>query len=306
MFQRSYIGNENAPGVVIQTENTPEELMYNNPRASVKEVFELIMSDLNTAIPLLAGTSRSDKSQINQDVAYGLRARANLVMGNWQAAADDALSALSGGYTPYTLEDLTEPQFYDSGDKSWIFANVINETNDVVASGILNWPSHLSSFTGNGYSTLVGQFRAINQNLWAQIPDTDIRKGWWIDENLKSPLTEGKTIDYKGKPYPVEDYYGYFPYTNVKFGASKGIINNAVNASDWAVMRAEEMILIQAEALGMAGRVAEGKQILENFIQTYRDPSYKCTAGSSTELQDEVWFQRRVELWEKVLRCLTF
>lgn len=41
----------------------------------------------------------------------------------------------------------------------------------------------------------------------------------------------------------------------------------------------------------------DGKSVLENFVKTYRDPAYVCTAASGTELQDEIWFQRRIELW---------
>ncbi|WP_244964554.1 RagB/SusD family nutrient uptake outer membrane protein [Phocaeicola sartorii] len=36
---------------------------------------------------------------------------------------------------------------------------------------------------------------------------------------------------------------------------------------------------------------------MENFVKNYRDPSYVCSASSAEALQDEIWFQRRVELW---------
>jgi hypothetical protein len=61
-------------------------------------------------------------------------------------------------------------------------------------------------------------------------------------------------------------------------------------------MRVEEMILIQAEGLAKSGNEAQAKSILENFVKTYRDPSYSADAGGRT-LADEIWFQRRVELW---------
>ena len=61
-------------------------------------------------------------------------------------------------------------------------------------------------------------------------------------------------------------------------------------------MRTEEMILIQAEGLVKSGQVEAGKQMLENFVKSYRDPSYSASAGGRT-LEDEIWFQRRVELW---------
>ena len=57
-----------------------------------------------------------------------------------------------------------------------------------------------------------------------------------------------------------------------------------------------DMKLIEAEALGR-DNLATGKQKLEEFVRQYRDPSYTCTAGSLDAFIDEVWFQRRIELW---------
>ena len=61
-------------------------------------------------------------------------------------------------------------------------------------------------------------------------------------------------------------------------------------------MRVEEMILIQAEATAKAGNETKGREILDNFVKTYRDPDYSSAATGRT-FSDEVWFQRRVELW---------
>ena len=57
------------------------------------------------------------------------------------------------------------------------------------------------------------------------------------------------------------------------------------------------MLLIQAEAKAMGGDVPGGKAILENFVRTYRDPNYTCTATTAEDVQNAVWLQRRVELW---------
>lgn len=62
-------------------------------------------------------------------------------------------------------------------------------------------------------------------------------------------------------------------------------------------MRVEEMILIKAEGLAMSGDLPGAKSVLEGFIRSYRDAEYTCTAASATAMQDEIWFQRRVELW---------
>ena len=57
------------------------------------------------------------------------------------------------------------------------------------------------------------------------------------------------------------------------------------------------MYLIKAEAEAMGGDLAKAKTTLESFVQTYRDPQFKSKAASAEQFQDEVWLQRRMELW---------
>lgn len=309
IYQFSYKGHEDAAGVPIVTEKTAEAEANNNPRAAVKDVYKQIMDDLNTAIDYLTD-SRSAKSEINRQVAYGLRARVNLVMQNWSDAAADAKKAAEG-YTPLSKDAAAAPGFNDVSASNWIWGNIVDESNDIVQSGILNFPSMMCSFTGNGYSPTYA-CRMINSKLWKEIPSTDVRKGWWIDENLNSPIINPKYVVHQedeDEDGNVVKYLAVYnqtgdevaditePYTNVKFGAYKNQYGNELNACDIPLMRVEEMILIQAEATAMGGNVEEGKRILEDFVRTYRDPSYTCNASTAEGVQDAVWFQRRVELW---------
>ena len=62
-------------------------------------------------------------------------------------------------------------------------------------------------------------------------------------------------------------------------------------------MRVEEMYLIKAEGEAMSGATAAAKQTLNNFVRTYRDPAYASLATDAKGIQDEIWMQRRVELW---------
>ncbi|WP_251623457.1 RagB/SusD family nutrient uptake outer membrane protein [Odoribacter lunatus] len=308
IYQFTYKGHESAPAVPIVTEDMTGEETANNPRATVQAVYEFIMTDLNEAISLLTN-SRDDKSQINVNVAYGLRARANLLMQNWAAAAADADKALEG-YTPYTIDQVSKPTFNNSTSSAWIWGNIITETNDIVQSGILNFPSHMCSFTGNGYAPgYAGRY--INSKLYDQIPDEDVRKGWWAladpvfekgefagwDFTQKTPHVDWEwAILYKGEYQNIAEWEGWqAPYLNVKFGPYQDIYDNPTNACDFPLMRAEEMILIKAEGLAMSG--GNGKKVLEDFVKEYRNPSYVCTASTPEEIQDEIWFQRRIELW---------
>lgn len=296
-FQFKYKGNEDKPAVPIITE-IPTEDPSNNPRATLEEVYKLIMSDLDAAIIGLKGYDRKAKSEIDQQVAYGLRARANLYMENWQQAADDADKAMAG-YTPYSIEDVSKPGFIDANDPNWMWAIIITPTN--VPDAYPTWPAVLGSFSGDAYSTGVACYKSINSLLFDKIPDTDVRKGWWVDANLHSPNLKNvswgdatgddvATLAIKNVKMP------FVPYTNVKFGQYDHIGNN-INAGDWCIMRVEEMHLIKAEALAMAGNIEAGKTVLNNFVQTYRDPSYAAKATDAASFQDEVWLQRRIELW---------
>jgi hypothetical protein len=299
-YQFTYKGHETAPAVPIVPEDLDAEKAGSNPRATVQEVYDFILADLNEAITLLDGYRRTTKGEIDQSVAYGLRARANLLMQNWADAAADADKALQGyGNTPYTLAGVSKPAFNEISASSWMWGCDVAETNDIVQTGIINFPSHSCSFTGNGYSPgYAGRY--INDHLWQQIPSTDIRKNWWIDEDYTSPNVEntwpGWTATYQGDEYGMADWFGWnAPYLNVKFGPYKDEPDNATNACDFPLMRVEEMILIKAEGLAMSS--GDGKSVLENFVKTYRNPAYICSAGSGTALQDEIWFQRRIELW---------
>ena len=309
LYQFTYKGHEDAAGVPLVTEKTTEAEANNNPRAAVKDVYKQIMDDLNIAIDYLTD-SRSAKSEINRQVAYGLRARVNLVMQNWSDAATDAKKAAEG-YTPLSKDAAAAPGFNDVSASNWIWGNIVDESNDIVQTGILNFPAMMCSFTGNGYSPTYA-CRMINSKLWKEIPSTDVRKGWWIDENLNSPIVNPKYVVHQedeDEDGNVVKYLAVYnqtgdevaditePYTNVKFGAYKNQYGNELNACDIPLMRVEEMILIQAEATAMGGNVEEGKRILENFVRTYRDPSYTCNATTAEGVQDAVWFQRRVELW---------
>lgn len=307
MYQFTYKGHEDALCVPIVKETTTEEDAANNPRATVKEVYDLIIDDLNNAVKLLDGVSRSSHGDIDQHVAYGLRARAELIMQNWKAAAEDAAKAAEG-FTPLSISEAAAPGFNEISASNWIWGMDVNETSDIVQTGILNFPSMMCSFTGNGYSPMYAP-RCINSKLWNEIPSTDVRKGWWLDENLHSPIVNTNFVKDEEDPESGTKYVAVFnksgdevidwtdPYLNVKFGPYQDAYGNETNACDVPLMRVEEMILIQAEATAMSGDVAGGKKILENFVRNYRDPSYTCNATTAKGVQDAVWFQRRVELW---------
>jgi hypothetical protein len=292
LFQATYSETTKAlPCVPIVKDRMPAEKLANNPRASVDSVFTLIMADLNYACDSLEGFVRSDKGYVDQAVAFGLRARANLVMKNWAAAAEDADKALQlSGATPLSISEAGKPGFASNTAHNVLWANIVVETNDIVQTGIVNWPSHMSSFYGDGY-TGVGATRWIASALFDEIADTDVRKGWWLNEDLESPLLDAPGYNAIKADILAQET----PYLNVKFGTGDGSVSGlGAAAADWILMRAEELILIKAEGLARSG--GDGAGTLTAFVQGFRDPSYSI-AAHGLSLEDEIWWQRRVELW---------
>ena len=274
----------------------------NNPRATVKEVWDYIMEDLNYAVENLDG-NRASKDHINKNVALGLRARANLYMGNYAAAAADAEAAMAG-FTPASMAEISTPAFCDLADHNWMWGiNITVELQSIFAYGTCS--SWVSAFSGNAYAAATQNVPSINSMLYDKIPATDLRKNWWLDENLHTPNwadltwvdpTSGNSATGdEMAAFEYDDKMAFLPYNNVKFGQKSGV-GSVVNNNDWPLMRVEEMILIQVEGLAKSGDEARARTILENFVKTYRDPAYSASA-SGLSFADEIWKQRRIELW---------
>lgn len=297
-FQFRYQDHQDSPCVPLVTESTAD--FANNPRATVKQIYDQIIGDLTYAVDNLEGFVRTDKTKIDRQVAYGLRARAYLSMGMYAEAAADAEAAMEG-YTPASISEVSTPAFCSLSEHNWMWGILIEAANLPGNGGLPSWPSQLGSLSATSYTAGVGVYRRINPLLYDKISSTDVRKGWWVDENLSSPLLstvswEGVSGDAIATLEIPNVKVPFDTYTNVKFGMKSGV-GSTVNDCDWCLMRVEEMILTRAEGLAMSGSTSEARTILEDFVKTYRDPSYTCQASDAQGLQDEIWKQRRIELW---------
>src|SRR6185295_16069217 len=90
-------------------------------RSSVKVVYNQINSDLDSAITLLNGFTRSNKSHLNKSVAQGLKARVALTQQDWNTAAQMAAAARNS----YALMDSTEYMsgFNDYKNQEWMWGS---------------------------------------------------------------------------------------------------------------------------------------------------------------------------------------
>lgn len=302
-YQLPYAVAADKPCVPIITETTTGTEFARN---TVKEVYSQILADLDRAEKLLEGYERTSKTFIDQSVVYALRARAQLNMSQWSEAAKNAQKALEAANPslcdgkPYSLAEVSRPTFCDINDHNWLWGQ---RYPDELANGEpTTWASWLSSFGAASYATVGGVFAQINQLLFDKIDTTDVRRGWWVDENIHSKNLEtvvwkngGTTLtgnDIATSEVPMIKAV-YLPYTNVKFGFQQGS-DLSKYGGDWCIIRVEELLLIQAECAAQMGNTAEAQNILNKFITENRNPAYK---QKYSNLIDEIWFQRRVELW---------
>ena len=298
-FQFNYADHKADPCLPLVTEKTLDAAT--NPRASVEDIYKQIIEDLDYACEVLEDYKPANKNMISGAVAYGLRARAHLNMEMWAEAAADADKAITlSGAQPASIAEVSTPSFYDIEDHNWLWGYdmTVDTQNKARYATVCSWTC---SFSAWAYAAGVAAYVHINKLLYDKIPATDVRKGWWLDENLHSPLLE--TISWDGvsgddiATLEIDDVkMAMDAYTNVKFGMYDGI-GSEINSNDFPFMRVEEMYLIKAEGLAKGGNESEGKQVLTDFVKTYRDPAYDISSLTGKALADEIWKQRRIELW---------
>lgn len=263
LFQQTFKGNENKPGVPVYTKAQLE----GKPRGTVQEDYTQIIKDLTDAETLLANKTFTSKVNISVNVVRGLRARVALIMEDWATAASYANKARTG-FTPMSAAQYQQG-FSSITNPEWLWGSLITADQATIYASFF---SHIDVKTG-GYAAL-GTQKKITKALYDQIPATDVRKTGWV-----APGTGNSD----------------FPdYCNLKHH----VPTPGSWAADYIYMRAGEMYLIEAEALARLGGANEAaaRIALETLIKA-RNPTYSAAAFTGAALVNQVLLQRRIELW---------
>lgn len=319
--QKSYAMDKMAETVPLVLETTGLEALAKNPRATNEVMWAQILSDLDKAEERLQDYRRPDVYTPDLSVVYGLKARAYLTMEDW-AKAEEYAKLAQAGYSVMDEKQFTDRSTgFNTPNGSWMFGLIYKDTDENVLAndGDSSWGSQMIleiSSTGCGYAANYGTPKRIDKHLYETIPATDFRKNSFVDfvidgykdndqekaiEALSAYSDEPKGLLTTASSTGSKAVGGLC----VKFRPKGGVHDNQYQAYVVAVpmMRVEEMKLIEAEAAGMQNE-GRGIALLTDFAKT-RDPQFVYgqhkdeTYGSSyaTSFQNEVWWQRRVELW---------
>lgn len=253
------------------------EVSENQGQSTTKEVYDLMIDDLTTAIELLDTYSRSAKYEVNKDVAKGLLAYVYASMGTSEGnnkAKMLAEEVIAAGY-PLTTKEEAVGGFNDYNTPSWIWGVDIDE----------NAGKHLHSWWGQmdifSYSyAYFGDTKSIDSDLYDMIPENDIRK----TQFLNNPSSGWHLAPYNKFYHPARTPRGTGLYTN----------------EDYIYMRVDEMYLLSAEMSAKENATGDAQNRLKDVLALRFDDSadYAYIDGlTGQSLIDEVYLQTRIELW---------
>ncbi|MXN91900.1 RagB/SusD family nutrient uptake outer membrane protein [Flavobacterium sp. Sd200] len=272
LLQRGYDANQPILPFIDGDVNIPSKV-------PASRIYESIVGDLNSAITLLDGYNRDAKHKVNKSVAQGLLAYTYAAMGDYQNArlmADAVIT--TGGFPLTTRAQSAYPGagsgFNDAATASWMWGYDITEA---MGQQLINWWGQMDYYTYSYQSA--GDYKVIDDALYAQIPANDIRKSQFS-------TTAGDT---------------YLMPLNKFFDPARQFQQQYIISTDYIYMRVDEMYLLSAEAAAKSGDEAAAKARLVELLslryataaqaQDYANPL------SGQALQDAIYLQTRIEFW---------
>lgn len=282
--------NGSADGVVLRLDTSTDEM----PLSTMADCYKQIYDDLDEAIRLytesgLAPDSKDNYSP-NIDMAYATYARAALNRQDYATALDKAVKARENH--PLMSNDEYKSGF-NTPNKEWIWSCYGS------ADETLFYYSYFANMAYNSSASMVRNYpRCINKDVYDRIPETDIRRGMFLDPKdytyTKSTGVAGKELTaYARTLYPaIYSTAKVYAYMQFKVSSTTqpgvGHLNN---------FRSAEMYLIEAEANYFLKNEKAAQASLNALTKdSGRDKEYNCTA-TGTALLDEIKLYRKIELF---------
>ena len=178
-------------------------------------------------------------------------------------------------------------------DKEWIWSCYGS------ADETLFYYSYFANMAYNSSASMVRNYpRCINKDVYDRIPETDIRRGMFLDPKdytyTKSTGVAGKELTAYARTLYPDIYSTAKVYAYMQFKVSSttqpgvGHLNN---------FRSAEMYLIEAEANYFLKNEKAAQASLNALTRdSGRDKEYNCTA-TGTALLDEIKLYRKIELF---------
>lgn len=274
-YTKGYNAGESAIPIYVKSQSPAA------PKSTQKEVYDLIIKDLTTAIDYLDGFNRPNKGFVDQSVAKGMLAYVYAAIGQNAEAALLSKEIINNYGYPVTsplqavrmVHQEGSPEsgggFNDLETPSWMWGfdlDVVNELN------LISWWGQIDVFTYSYASS--GAVKGMDLGLYDSMRPDDIRRNQFIMDPPEQNYPGNKFFD------PNRIWDGQLQIT-----------------TDYIYMRADEFHLLAAECLAKLGQDGEAKSILKNYIKNrIEDVSY-IDQLSGSALQKEIYKNTRLEFW---------
>ncbi|BDD01842.1 RagB/SusD family nutrient uptake outer membrane protein [Persicobacter psychrovividus] len=284
VFQQTFVGHENAPGIPVKLTAELEQL----PRAPLTTVYDQIKDDYLEALDLLeektenndqkedevVSVPRKHHSHISHAVVAGLLSRVYLVTNEWEKAHEFADLAISSaqeqGHYVMPAQSYLDG-FNNVYNPAWVWGLAINGAQTTLYASFF---SHIDPFAG-GYATL-GSMKKISATLYAELTTNDVRYNVFADRDYE--------LDAAGNfVWPTQ-------------ATRKFLLKNQAWEGDYVLMRMEELYLNRGEASFHMGDEAAARADLKMLMQN-RLANYSERILSGDQLIEQILLQRRLELW---------
>lgn len=302
--------------VPIVTENTTEDEAKVNPRATREDMFNFIFEDLNYAAEALAEYEATTPVYPELAAIYGLYARAYMWLGqfdeNRYSTKEEYAQVLTGeaaykkakeyaelAIKAANVDVMTADQWtstttgFNTVVPAWIWSTMMS--SDTVLNNLLAFVAHMSPEASYGYGPYAGH--GVSKSMYDRLGATDIRQ-----KLIAGPDKSYEDFQrYTTMPKDEWEEFTYrAPYSNFKFRPNQGerVDYMLANAVSLPIMRIEEMLFIQMEAMAHTGDVPGAKMKLAEFMAN-RDSNYGTgIAGTDKDaIVEEIIFQKSVEFW---------
>ena len=274
--------------VPFVTEKTTNNDAKNNPRATHEEMIEFILSDLDKAEACLKEYTPENKTLPNLAAVYGIRAKVHMWDEDYENAAKYARMAIDeSGAKPVTDAQWNDVKTgFNTANQAWMWYIHYDAENMGNLCNFIGWMGAESTWSYASYTQ-----PCIDRSLYDKISYTDFRKKSFVDPDREKYPRESV--------HGAEWLAGQPDYLALKFRCGGGDTETYTTggAVDVPVMRVEELLLIEAEAVAHTQGVDAGKALLENFMKSYRDAEYVCEDTELRDFQLEVLAQMRIEFW---------
>lgn len=285
LWQHPYSINPDALGVPVLTEDE-----YRQERVPVKDVYSLILSDIQLSYDYLEGLGyhSGNKIGLSEYAAAAIYANVLMFTSDYENAAKYAELAIKGGSLNSEEDMLGGFNSLDMPEVIWGY-NVTNETTGYYASLFSHIDPYHIGYAGLGYGKLVAS------DLYNKIEEGDIRKQWFGYKEDYNLLENAFHVE-KSKNFTDYIQNKYRDVYLTTYGQAGPFTSAIIHT------RIAEMYFVAAEAYYLNNQADKALETLKTIMLT-RNPAYSFSA-TGNELYEEICIQKRIEMWMEGCRYL--